>query len=97
MQTAREPHPVTVSVLGRDLRLRSDEPEEHLNAIAARVESCATAVNRGRAPTLDVQLLIATAFQLAAEVDRLQREHDALLARLRASSQALLGRLEQVA
>jgi cell division protein ZapA (FtsZ GTPase activity inhibitor) len=97
MQNAREPQPVTVSVLGRDLRLRSDEPAERLTAIAASVEACATAINRGRAPTLDLQLLLATAFQLAAEVDRLRREHEALVSRMRESSRELLGRLGQVA
>jgi cell division protein ZapA (FtsZ GTPase activity inhibitor) len=95
MHNPHDSQTVTVSVLGRDLRLRSDEPQERLSAIAASVEACATAVNRGRAPTLDVQLLIATAFQLAAEVDRLQREHAALVDRMRASSRELLGRLGQ--
>jgi cell division protein ZapA (FtsZ GTPase activity inhibitor) len=95
--SARMTNPTDASrslvILGRELRLRSEESPEHLDALAQYVETCATEIARGKSSPLDVQVLLATALQLADEVFKLKREQSELLDKLRSSSRTLLGRL----
>jgi len=83
----------TLVVFGKELRLRSEESPEHLEALVTYVETCATELSRGKMPGLDVQVLLATALQLADEVFRLRKEQAELVDKVRSSSRALLGRL----
>lgn len=92
MSTPTE-HCRTLVILGKELRVRADESPEHLDALVQHVEACAAEICRGRTPALDVQVLLATALELADQVFKLKREQADLIDRLRSSSRSILGRL----
>ena len=87
----------TVTLLGRELRIRSDEPLERVQALAryvdAKAQEVAPAAKPGGTQAAEQHILLVTALRLADEVFKLRAEHEALLARLRDSSRQLLGRI----
>lgn len=82
-----------IQVLGRELRIRSDEPAEHLEALARYVDAKVSEITSGRTDGGDANLLAVAALQLADEVFKLRAQHEALTAKLRSSSRSLLGRI----
>lgn len=85
---------VALSVCGRELRIRSDEPRGHLEALARYVDDRLAQIAGPKKVELpDPNLLLITALQLADEVFKMKREREQLAARLRDSSRSLLGRL----
>jgi len=87
---------VTISVLGRELRIRSDESPEHLQALARYVDDrLAQIAGPKKAEATDPNLLLITSLQLADEIFKLKHQQADLTTRLRASTRSLLGRLDQ--
>ncbi len=92
--TASKPT-VTVAILGRELRIRSDEPRAHLDALARYVDDrIAQIAGPKKAEAADPNLLLITALQLADEIFKLKSQQAELATRLRASTRSLLGRLD---
>lgn len=86
---------VSLTISGRELRIRSDEPVAHLEALARYVdERLAQIAGPKKVEGADPNLLLITALQLADEVFKLRHQQVELAARLRQSSRSLLGRLE---
>jgi len=86
---------VTVAILGRELRIRSDEPRAHLDALARYVDDrIAQIAGPKKAEATDPNLLLITALQLADEIFKLRNQQAELATRLRASTRSLLGRLD---
>lgn len=86
---------VSLTISGRELRIRSDEPVAHLEALARYVEDrLAQIAGPKKVEGADPNLLLITALQLADEVFKLRHQQQELAARLRQSSRSLLGRLE---
>ncbi|HRE91767.1 MAG TPA: cell division protein ZapA [Myxococcota bacterium] len=86
---------VSLTISGRELRIRSDEPVAHLEALARYVEERLTQIaGPKKVEGADPNLLLITALQLADEVFKLRHQQQELAARLRQSSRSLLGRLE---
>jgi cell division protein ZapA (FtsZ GTPase activity inhibitor) len=85
-----------IQIMGRELRVRSDEPSEHLQALARFVEERATQIaGPKKLDGADTHLLMATAIQLADEIHKLKAEQAELTAKLRSSSRSLLGRIDR--
>lgn len=86
---------VSLTISGRELRIRSDEPVAHLEALARYVDDrLAQIAGPKKVDGADPNLLLITALQLADEVFKLRHQQQELAARLRQSSRSLLGRLE---
>lgn len=86
---------VALTISGRELRIRSDEPVAHLEALARYVEDRLTQIaGPKKVEGADPNLLLITALQLADEVFKLRNQQQELATRLRQSSRSLLGRLE---
>ncbi len=87
----------TVTILGRELRIRSDESLERVQALAryvdAKAQEVAPAGKPGATQAAEQHVLLVTALSLADEIFKLRAEHEALLGRLRDSSRQLLGRI----
>jgi cell division protein ZapA len=84
-----------IQVLGRELRIRSDEPAEHLEALGRYLDDKVTEIAGRRPDSPDANLLMVAALQLADEIFKLRAERAELTARLRSSSRSLLGRIER--
>lgn len=86
---------VSLTISGRELRIRSDEPVAHLEALARYVEERLVQIaGPKKVEGADPNLLLITALQLADEIFKLRHQQQELAARLRQSSRSLLGRLE---
>jgi len=86
---------VTIAILGRELRIRSDEPRAHLEALARYVDDRIVQIaGPKKAEAADPSLLLITALQLADEIFKLKSQQAELATRLRASTRSLLGRLD---
>ena len=74
---------VTIQILGRDYRVRSDDDESHLDSVAAYVDSVLRDIQRSTPDTQDAAILAA--LNIASDLLQL-RDHSlvAPTARLRA-------------
>ena len=92
---ASGPDLVSLTISGREIRIRSDEPKGHLETLARYVDDrLAQLAGPKKIEGVDPNLLLITALQLADEVFKLRHQQQELAARLRNSSRSLLGRLE---
>lgn len=82
-----------ISMMGRELRLRSDEPAEHLQALARYVDGKVQQVSGKKPDGADPHLLMVASLQLADEVFKLRAQQAELAAKLRSTSRSLLGRI----
>jgi cell division protein ZapA (FtsZ GTPase activity inhibitor) len=93
-QRASGPDLVSLAISGREIRIRSDEPKAHLEALARYVDDrLAQIAGPKKIDCADPNLLLITALQLADEVFKLKNQQQELAQRLRSSSRSLLGRL----
>jgi cell division protein ZapA (FtsZ GTPase activity inhibitor) len=85
-----------IQILGRELRVRSEEPLEHLQSLARYVEERAMQIaHPKKLDNPDPHVLMVTAIQLADEIHKLKAQQEELLVKLRSSSRSLLGRIEK--
>lgn len=83
-----------IQLMGRELRLRTDEPSERLQELARYVDDKVAGIIGKRPDGADPHLLMVAALQLADEIFKLRAEQAELTAKLRSSSRSLLGRIE---
>lgn len=83
-----------IQLMGRELRLRSDESGERLQELARYVDAKVTSITGKKPDGPDPHLLMVAALQLADEIFKLRAEQAELTAKLRSSSRSLLGRIE---
>lgn len=89
------PELVAIQIHGREIRIRSDEPRAHLEALARYVdERLIQIAGPKKVEPADPNLLLITALQLADEIFKLKHQQQELAARLRSSTRSLLGRLD---
>jgi len=92
MTPKADPPTRTIMLLGREVRLKSDEDVERLHALAATVDATVAAVAQGKGQ-VDQQILLVSMLRLADEVHKLRDERRELTAVLKTSTRALLGRI----
>lgn len=85
-----------IQVMGRELRIRSDEPAEHLQALGRYVDDKVFAICGRRPDGADPNALIIASLQLADEIFKLRKQQAELAAKLRSSSRSLLGRIDHI-
>jgi cell division protein ZapA (FtsZ GTPase activity inhibitor) len=92
------PELVAIQIHGREIRIRSDEPRAHLEALARYVdERLVQIAGPKKVEPADPNLLLIAALQLADEIFKLKSQQQELAAKLRSSTRSLLGRLDGVA
>lgn len=82
-----------ITLMGRELRIRSDDDVAHVRAVAEYVNAKLEALSEGRANVASQHVLLMTALNLADELFKVRAEHDRLTERIRSSSRTLLDRL----
>lgn len=85
--------PRQVTLMGREFRIRTDDDVEHVQAVADYVNAKIDELSAGNANAASQHLLLMTSLSLADELFKIKAQHEALTARIRASSQTLLSRL----
>ena len=83
-----------IQLMGRELRIRSDEAAEHLQALGRYVDDKVCLIAGKKPDGADPHLLMIAALQLADEIFKLRAQQAELTAKLRSSSRTLLGRIE---
>ncbi len=81
----------TVRILGRDVTIRSDAPEEHVREVEALVAERLSTLTASGLPHQHALTLAVLGF--ADELIREQKAHQSLRDKIRARSSALLERL----
>jgi len=84
-----------IQLMGRELRLRTDQSGERLQELARYVDDKVTLILGKRPDGADPHLLMVAALQLADEIFKLRAEQAELTEKLRSSSRSLLGRIEK--
>ncbi|MGM0576813.1 MAG: cell division protein ZapA [Myxococcota bacterium] len=87
----------TITLMGREFRIRSEADREHLEEVARYVEETIDTVARGQRHLAVQNILLLAALNLADELFSSRADHEALQDRIRASSHALLERLAPAA
>lgn len=95
MTQASKPEPPTRSIvlMGKELRVKSDEDPERLRELAAYVDDTIAQVSQGKSQTPDQHLMLVALLRMADEVHRLRDEKRELGVILKRSTRALLGRI----
>jgi len=88
MATAHE-----ITLMGRELRVRSDEDPAHVQAVAEYINSTIDKLSKGRSNVAPQHLLMMASMTIADELFKLRAEHERLTERIRSSSRSLLARL----
>ena len=89
-----EPPTRSIVLMGKELRVKSDERPERLHELAAYVDDTIAQVGVGKNPqTPDQQLLLVALMRMADEVYKLRDEKRELGAILKRSTRTLLGRI----
>lgn len=90
-----EPPTRTITVLGRELRLKTDEDPQRLRELASYVDETIAAVGQGKQQPnqVDQQVLLVSLLRLANDVYKLRDEKRELTSVLKKSTRALLGRI----
>ena len=83
-----------IQLMGRELRIRSDESAEHLQALGRYVDANIALILGKQPEGVDPHLLMVASLQLADEIFKLRAQQADLTAKLRSSSRSLLGRIE---
>lgn len=83
-----------IQLMGRELRIRSDEAAEHLQALGRYVDDKVCQIAGKKPDGADPHLLMIAALQLADEIFKLRAQQAELTAKLRSSSRSLLGRID---
>jgi cell division protein ZapA len=70
---------MNVEIMGQNLNLSSDGDDEWLKALAATVDEKINSIRAKRSPANSVSLAILAALNFAEELERLKKEHQALI------------------
>ena len=80
---------MNVEIMGQSLNLTSDGDDEWLRALAATVDEKISSIRAKRNPANSVSLAILAALNFAEELERLKREHQALIDQIEALNRKL--------
>jgi len=83
----------SIMLMGKELRVKSDEDPERLRELAAYVDDTIAQVSQGKTQAPDAHLLLVALMRVAAEVYKLRDEKKELSSILKRSTRALLGRI----
>ena len=82
-----------VELMGRAFRIRSEDPRTHIEAVADYVNTQIDSVSGGNQKVAAQSAILLASLNMADELFKLRAEHQALKARIRSQSRALLARL----
>ena len=88
-----EPPTRSITLMGKELRVKSEERPERLAELAAYVDQTIAQVAQGKPQAPDQQLLLVALMRMAHEVWRLRDEKSELSQVLKRSTRTLLGRI----
>jgi cell division protein ZapA len=80
---------VTVEIMGRNLVVASDDGDDWARNLAAAVDEKIRTIRANSQTVNSVNLAILAALNFAEDLERLRREHEALLTRLETLSERL--------
>ena len=80
---------VTVEIMGRNLVVASDDGDDWARNLAAAVDEKIRTIRANSQTVNSVNLAILAALYFAEDLERLRREHEALLTRLETLSERL--------
>lgn len=83
----------SIVLMGKELRVKSDEDPERLRELAAYVDDAIAQVSQGRTQPPDHHILLIALMRVADEVYKLRDEKRELGDILKRSTRALLGRI----
>lgn len=82
-----------ITVMGRTLRIRSDEEPEHVQAVATYVNEKIETLSADLSSATQQQVLLMTTLTLADELFKLRAQQAAMADKIRDTSRTLLNRL----
>jgi cell division protein ZapA (FtsZ GTPase activity inhibitor) len=83
-----------ITVMGKQIRLRSDSDPERIQAVAEYVNGKIDGIADGpKTGTAAQQVLVLAALSMADEIFEVRAQHDALRERIREHSRSLLDRM----
>ncbi len=86
---------VNVEIMGQNLVVASDGGDEWTKSLAATVDERIRTIRANSQSVNSVNLVILAALNFADELERLRRDHQALLSRLETLSQRLFEAVDQ--
>ncbi len=82
-----------VELMGRAFRIRSEDARSHIEALAEYVNGQIDSVSGGSQKVAPQSAALLASLNMADELFKLRAEHQALKARIRSQSRALLARM----
>ena len=83
-----------VELMGRSFRIRTEDPGEHVEAVAEYVNEQIAEVSDGHRHVAVQNVLLLASLNMADELFKLRQRHDALRSRIRSQSLSLLEKMK---